>query len=303
MALEADRYFDRRRLKRRLSLWRVIAVVAVVAVAIIAFGRFGGGEQGNSIATLDVTSIIFDDPRRNDALRKLAKNSRVKALIVRINSPGGTVVGGESLYFGLRGVAAEKPVVAVMGEVATSAGYMAAIGADYIVGRRSTITGSIGVLMQTTEITGLLAKLGIKAESIKSTPLKAQPNPFEPMSPAARAAAQNIISDIYAMFVDLVTERRKMERSTVLEIADGRVYTGRQALNNGLIDAVGDMETARQWLADSRDIAKSLPLRPLKIKRDRDSLLERISDLFGITLFSERLRLDGVISLWQPALR
>jgi protease-4 len=105
------------------------------------------------------------------------------------------------------------------------------------------------------------------------------------------------------MFVDLVTERRKMERSTVLEIADGRVYTGRQALNNGLIDAVGDMETARQWLADSRDIAKSLPLRPLKIKRDRDSLLERISDLFGITLFSERLRLDGVISLWQPALR
>ena len=157
--------------------------------------------------------------------------------------------------------------------------------------------------MQTTEITGLLAKLGIKAESIKSTPLKAQPNPFEPMSPAARAAAQNIISDIYAMFVDLVTERRKMERNTVLEIADGRVYTGRQALNNGLIDAVGDMETARQWLADSRDIAKSLPLRPLKIKRDRDSLLERISDLFGITLFSERLRLDGVISLWQPALR
>ena len=119
----------------------------------------------------------------------------------------------------------------------------------------------------------------------------------------ARAAAQNIISDIYAMFVDLVTERRKMERNTVLEIADGRVYTGRQALNNGLIDAVGDMETARQWLADSRDIAKSLPLRPLIIKRDRDSLLERISDLFGITLFSERLRLDGVISLWQPALR
>jgi len=303
MALEAYRYFDRRRLKRRLGLWRVAAVVALVVAAIIAFGRFGDSGGGNSVATLDVTSVIFDDTSRNDALRKLAKNDSVKALIVRINSPGGTVVGGEALYFGLRAVAKEKPVVAVMGEVATSAGYMTAIGADYIVGRRSTITGSIGVLMQTTEITGLLAKLGIKAETIKSAPLKAQPNPLEPMSPAARAAAENIIADIYGMFVDLVTERRNMARPAVLKIADGRVYTGRQALGNGLIDAIGDMDTARQWLAERRDIAKSLPLRPMKIKRDRDSLLERFGDLFGKTLFSERLRLDGVISLWHPALR
>jgi protease-4 len=105
------------------------------------------------------------------------------------------------------------------------------------------------------------------------------------------------------MFVDLVTERRNMARPAVLKIADGRVYTGRQALGNGLIDAIGDMDTARQWLAERRDIAKSLPLRPMKIKRDRDSLLERFGDLFGKTLFSERLRLDGVISLWHPALR
>ena len=303
MALEADRYFDRRRLKRRLGLWRIIAVVAVVAVAIIAFGRFGDFGGGNSVATLDVTSVIFDDTSRSDALRKLAANANVKALIVRINSPGGTVVGGEALYFGLRAVAKKKPVVAVMGEVATSAGYMTAIGADYIVGRPSTITGSIGVLMQTTEITGLLSKLGIKAETIKSAPLKAQPNPLEPMSPAARAAAENIISDIYDMFVDLVTERRKMARPAVLKIADGRVYTGRQALRNGLIDAIGDIDTARQWLAEHRDIAKSLQLRPMKIKREPGSLLERFSDLFGITLFSERLRLDGAISLWHPALR
>ena len=303
MALEADRYFDRRRLKRRLGLWRMIAVVAVVAVAIIAFGRFGDFGGGNSVATLDVTSVIFDDTSRSDALRKLAANANVKALIVRINSPGGTVVGGEALYFGLRAVAKKKPVVAVMGEVATSAGYMTAIGADYIVGRPSTITGSIGVLMQTTEITGLLSKLGIKAETIKSTPLKAQPNPLEPISPAARAAAENIISDIYDMFVDLVTERRKMARPAVLKIADGRVYTGRQALRNGLIDAIGDIDTARQWLAEHRDIAKSLQLRPMKIKREPGSLLERFSDLFGKTLFSERLRLDGAISLWQPALR
>ena len=303
MALEADRYLDRRRLKRRLTLWRVIAVAALVAATTIAFSQFGDFKRGSSIATLDVTNIIFDDLRRTEALRKLAKDERVKALIVRINSPGGTVVGGESLYFGLRGVAKTKPVVAVMGEVATSAGYMAAIGADYIIGRRSTITGSIGVLMQTTEITGLLTKLGIKAETIKSSPLKAQPNPLEPMSPAARAAAQNIISDIYAMFVDLVTVRRNMDRGTVLKIADGRIYTGRQALGNGLIDAIGDMDAARQWLAERRDIDKNLPLRPLKIKRDRDSLLERFDDLFGITLFSERLRLDGVISLWHPDLR
>ena len=303
MALEADRYFDRRRLKRRLSFWRVVGVVAVATAIIIAFGRFGASNRSSAIATLDVTSVIFDDSERSEALRNLADNEDIKALIIRINSPGGTVVGGESLYFGLRAVAKKKPVVAVMGEVATSAGYMAAIGADYIVGRRSTITGSIGVLMQATEITGLLSKLGIKSETIKSAPLKAQPNPLEPLTPAARAAAENVIANIYNMFVDLVTQRRKMARARVLEIADGRVYTGRQALDNGLIDAIGGVDTARQWLADSHDIANTLPLRPLKIKREQDSLLERISDLFGKTLFSERLRLDGVISLWQPGLR
>ena len=157
--------------------------------------------------------------------------------------------------------------------------------------------------MQATEITGLLSKLGIKAETIKSAPLKAQPNPLEPLTPAARAAAENVIANIYTMFVDLVTQRRKMARGRVLEIADGRVYTGRQALDNGLIDAIGGEDAARQWLADSHDVAKSLPLRRLKIKRERDSLLERISDLFGKTMFSERLRLDGVISLWHPGLR
>ena len=300
MALEADRYFDRRRLKRRLTLWRIIAIAAIVAIVAVAFGRWGSFGSSASIATLDVSNVIFDDPDRNKALKRLAKNDRIKALIVRINSPGGTVVGGESLYLNLRDIAEKKPVVAVLGELATSAGYMAALGADHIIGRKSTITGSIGVLMQTTEITGLLDKLGIKAETIKSAPLKAQPNPLEPMSPEARAAANEVIADIYGMFVDMVVARRNMSREKVLKIADGRVYTGRQAIKNGLIDALGGIDTARQWLASSRNIDKNLPLQPVKIKRKRDSLLGLLDDLFGKTLFSERLTLDGVISLWHP---
>ncbi len=300
MALESDQFLDRRRLKKRLTFWRVLAILAVAMLIIFGVGRFSGYGGRDYIASFDIENIIVDDADRNEVMAEMADDTDIKAVLVRINSPGGTVVGGESVYTGLRRIAAKKPVVAVMGELATSAGYMVAIAADYIVGRQSTITGSIGVIIQTTDITGLLGKIGIKPEAIKSAPLKAQPNPLEPMSPEARQAAQEVISDMYDMFVTMVAERRKMDIAKTKRLADGRVFTGRQAVKNGLIDAVGGEEEAINWLSESKGIAKSLPVRAVKIRRE-DGFLRRISDeLFGKTLFSERLTLDGVISLWHP---
>ena len=301
MALEVDKYLDRRRLKRSLSRWRVVAIISVLIVVGISFGDFDRLKGLDHVAIIDIENLIVDDLVRNNKLKEIAADAKVKALIVRISSPGGTVVGAESLYYGLRLVGRSKPVVAVMRELATSAGYMVALGADHIVARESTITGSVGVVMQSTDITELLEKLGIKPVSLKSSPLKAQPNPFEPFSKDARDITKVIISDIHTMFINLLAERRKMNKITATNLSNGRIFTGRQAFANGLIDSLGGEEEARQWLETSKGINKHVPSKKVKIEYDGHFLRKIFGDIVGKTMFSSRLRLDGLISLWHPA--
>ncbi len=266
-------------------------------------GNFDSIKNSDHIAVLKISDIIVDDPNRSKALIKVANDKLIKALIVHIDSPGGTVVGGETLYLHLREVARKKPVVALISDLATSAGYMAAIAADQIFARQSSITGSIGVIVQTTDITVLLNKLGIKPEAIKSAPLKAQPNPLEPMNENTRSATRLVVEDIFNMFIDMVATRRKMDKTKVKQLADGRIYTGRQAVKNGLIDAIGGEKEALDWLSNTKSINNQLPLRILSFDRD-SSFMEKILDRFiGKISISDRLRLDGLVSLWQPALR
>jgi len=303
MSLETDSLIDRRRLKRRLGFWRVIAVLALIALIAVGAGRYAGLTGGKHIAILDVNGVIISNPEISAAVRRLVDDTNAEALIVRINSPGGTVAGGEGLFRDIRLVAEVKPVVAVIGELGTSAGYMTALGADHIIAREGSITGSIGVILQSTDITGLLTKLGISAEAIKSSPLKAQPNPLEPLTPEARAATQAVVADIYDMFVGMVAERRNMSRERVAPLADGRIFTGRQALANGLIDGIGNLPEARDWLASVHNIPLDTPARLIE-RRPEDGLLrDALDDLFGKALFSERLRLDGLISLWHPGVQ
>ncbi len=303
MSLDADRIIDRRRLKRHLIFWRIATVVSLIVVGAVALERAGKLRQEVHVARLSVEGIILDDPWRDKALEQVRDNDKAKALIVRIDSPGGTVVGGEALFRGLRAMAAKKPVVAVMSGTATSAGYMVALGAEYIVAREATITGSIGVIMQTADMTQLLEKLGIKPESIKSGELKAQPNPLEPFTPAAREAVKAVVLDLFEMFVGMVEKRRKIPREQVLKLADGRVFTGRQAEKNGLVDTIGGERKAREWLRDSFDISTKLPVKDVEIQRDDEPWREILTGMVGKALFSERLRLDGLISLWHPELR
>jgi protease-4 len=301
MAFSVDSIFDRRRLKRSLTVWRVIAILALIAAGLALFGDIGGSHLGRSyVARLDVDGIITDDPDRDRALADLADDGPVKALLVAIDSPGGTVVGGEALFESLRKVSESKPVVAVMGEMATSGGYMTALGADYIFARQGTLTGSIGVLLQSVDITQLLDKLGIKPEAVKSSPLKAQPNPLEPFTPDARKAIEETIGDTYDMFLGMVVSRRGLPPDKAKALADGRIYTGRQALANGLIDAIGGEPEARAWLAANRGINPDLPIRPVQIRREGGFLRDLFEGTLGKTLFSERLRLDGLVSLWHP---
>ena len=302
MTLDADQIIERRRLKRRLTFWRVLGVVALVAVVVVGAGRFDLVGEDDHVARFAITGIILDDQAQQDALDGIADNDKAKALLVKIDSPGGTYVGGEALYQTLRRVAEKKPVVVLMGTTATSAGYMTALGSDHIVAQAGSLTGSIGVIMQTADFTGLLEKLGIKPEVIKSGPLKAQPNPLERFTPEARKATEEVIQDFYDMFVDLVVERRSLSRDKVLALADGRVFSGRQAKKVGLVDALGSEPEARKWLAETHKIADSLPVKEVKVKHENQPWRDLFDSIMGKVLFSERLRLDGVISLWHPGL-
>ena len=303
MAYDADALVDRRRLKRRLLLWRGLAIVAVVALVVAAVGRLSGFTGGDYVARVSVNGIIVNDSARLELLDRLARDSNAKAVILRIDSPGGTVVGGEALFKAIGQVAEKKPVVAVMNQVGTSAAYMIALATDRIFVHEGTITGSIGVILQATQITGLLEKLGIETESIKSGPLKAVPNPLEPITPEGRRATQLLVDDLFDMFVNMVVERRELPKPDVRKLADGRVFTGRMAVRNGLVDQIGGELEARDWLSKERDVAKSVRVRDVRARRRVDRWFDRLDGLARKTVFSERLTLDGLVSVWHPALQ
>jgi protease-4 len=210
-------------------------------------------------------------------------------------------VGGEALYSRLRQIAEKKPIVAVMGEVATSAAYMTAIGSDHIVAHDGTLTGSIGVILQTADVTGLLDKVGIKPEAVKSSPLKAQPNPLEPFTPEAREATRKVVSDIYEMFVSMVQKRRGLSREQVDMVADGSVFTGRQAKEIGLVDILGGEREARAWLAEKHGIDQSLPVQDVQPRGPGQELRDMVGGFIGKAVLPERLTLDGLVSVWHPS--
>lgn len=305
MSFEPDAILDRRRLRRNLSLWRIAAIVGITgAVAIIAASMSGLTFGRNHISKLEISGVIVEDEERDQAILDLADDAHAKALIVTIDSPGGTTSGSEGLYLALREVARKKPVVAVMGTVAASGGYVTAIGADHIIARGNTITGSIGVLMQNTEVSELLKKIGVGIEMITSGPLKGKPSPFEPMDAQGRAAIKTLIDDSYRWFVDLVAERRNLTPERARELSDGRVYSGRLALEAKLIDQIGGMPEARAWLEKEKDISGELPVEPL-VYGDDATLSGRLINnmIFGWaekSLNLKRLTLDGLVSLWQP---
>ena len=214
MSFDADTIVDRRRMRRKLTLWRVFAVLlaicALVAVGAAlrapGTGMFAGATAG-SIARVTITGLIRTDRERVEALERLAK-SPAKAVIVHINSPGGTTAGSEELYDSLMQLREQKPTVVVVDGLAASGGYIAALGGDRIVAQETSLVGSIGVLFQYPNVADLLKTIGVQVETIKSSPLKAAPSGFEPTSPEARAAVEEIVMDTYAWFKELVQKRR-----------------------------------------------------------------------------------------------
>ena len=274
MTQDLDALLDRRQLKRRLNLWRVSAIVLIAVVLMLAFGS-SSQVSGPHIARVKISGIILDDLKREAMLDAIAEDDDVKALVVRINSPGGSVAGSEALYERIREVAAKKPVTSVMATLAASGGYLTAMATDHIVARQTTITGSIGVLYRSPHFAGLFETVGIGVNEVKSDPVKAGASIYTAMSEETRAVYQRLIDDSYEWFLDIVVERRGMERPRAMGLADGSVYMGRRALANGLIDALGNEKTALEWLESERDIPKGLPVVDYSVKVDssRESCL------------------------------
>jgi protease-4 len=256
MTFDADRILDRTRLKAQLAKWKFLAIVAIALFVsvVVSEGSQKSELTSDHIARVVVDKIILEDPYRLAMLEDLRKNPKVKAVIVTINSPGGTIVGGESLYRALRELSEEKPVVSVMGSLATSGGYMVALGTEHIVAHHGTVTGSIGVMLQTAQLTGLSEKLGVEFITLKSGEYKGSPSLFEPLAPHVREALQATIDDSYELFVDMVAESRSLDRKQVLQLADGRVFTGRQALEKKLVDVLGREKEALLWLKSEKKI-------------------------------------------------
>jgi len=303
MSKELDNYFKVYDILKKRNRWRLVTILLLLGFTVLGFKKILSNQFTDHVAIIDLTGVIRDDYKLRAVLNEIENNEMARALILRINSPGGTMVGAEGLYHSIREISDKKPVVAVMGEVATSAGYMVALAADRIIARKTTITGSVGVLMQSADITNLLAKLGIKPEIVKSSELKAQPNPFEPFSRAAREVSEIVVAYVHKHFLDLVSERRQLSIIDTRRLADGRIFTGGQAIERGLVDELGGKKEARKWLDQKKNISIQLGSRLIEYKKNEGIFLTVIRELFGKTPISNSLRLDGLISLWQPTTR
>jgi protease-4 len=299
MTLEADLLLERRRLKRRLSLWRGAFVLGVVALVAMLAGRpdaAGDLLGGAHVARLTLAGTITDDRRLLRELDRAAREPGLRALLVAIDSPGGSVAGGEAFHSAIQRVReAGKPVVAVMGSTAASAGYMVALPAQRIFAREATLTGSIGVILQSFEVSELMARLGLRAETLASGPLKDQPSPFRPLTEEGRAALTAVIQDMQSQFVALVAAGRAMPEARVRELADGRVMSGRQALRLGLVDAIGGEREARAWLAEAHGVPDDLRVREIDSRSRAERALSSASNLFWQGAAS-LLRSEG----WMP---
>ena len=311
----ADYLVDRRRLRKQVTFWRVIAFV-VAALAIIGLGlRFAvkSGVGGAHIARLSISGVITGDADTVKLIRSVGDSKTAVAAVLTIDSPGGTTEGSEVLYEEIRRLAAKKPVVAVVGTVAASGAYIAALGADRIFVRGNSIVGSIGVLMQFPNVSDLMDKLGVKLESIKSSPLKAAPNGLEPTSEAARDAMASLIADSFAWFKGLVKERRQMSEDELARVDDGRVFTGRQGIPLKLVDAIGGEREAIAWLQAEKGVTKDLPVRDWKPEAGFTglkftSLAADVAQAAGWSELAGALRraalntdvgTDGLLSLWK----
>lgn len=306
MALSADTLLDRLHLKRQITRWRLLAVLAVIfALLVLVEAGSSHSPIGRAyIGRLTLDGVIFDDLKRDQLIAEIRDNPHIAAVVVRLDTPGGSAVAGMQVFRQLRDLAQAKPVVAVMRDLSASAGYLIAVGADRIYANEGTLTGSIGVIIQTAEVTELAKKLGITPITVKTGPHKDILSPYSKVEPDDLQIMQQVVDDFYQTFVDTIAERRKLPREEVLKMADGRVFTGKQAMQLKLVDALGDEREALAWLEKERNISAGLPVKELKVKQEDLPFLTHLTETLMQKIMPARAAaLDGLVAIWHPDLQ
>ncbi len=304
MVMGTDALLERIRIKNQVKKWRNIAIsVPVLLVFLFVSNSQGSSFSGFSkdyIARININGIITGHKDKVEIISNLAKDKKLKAVILHIDSPGGTAVGGEVLYNAIERLNEKKPVVVVMNNVAASAGYLIAIPAERIFAHRATVTGSIGVILQSPNISVLAKKLGIKMDIVKTGAEKGEPSILGDMTPETRKIMQSVVDDFYDFFVKTIAEKRNMSEIEVRKLADGRIYTGQQAVDNKLVDEIGFEEEAVAWLRDNKDIKSSVKIRDVKLVKKKKGLEGLLSTFMGNkSLIPEVFSLQGLLSIWQ----
>ncbi len=271
--LTTDQIIERNRLKQSARKWRMIGIFTIILALFLFVSKsadniLAGTSAGKEyIARVEIDGLITHEPEKIKRLKKLAENEDVKAVVLFINSPGGTTMGGEVLHNSFTNIAKEKPLVAVMGNLAASAGYMIALPAEHIIAHKATITGSIGVVMELPQVKGLADNWGIKLNKIASGGQKGEPSPMRDMSADTEKVIESIIMDFHDEFTKMVAEGRSMNLIEVQKLADGRAYSAKQALDLGLIDAIGTEQAATDWLKEKKELDHDVVDYKLEAKR------------------------------------
>lgn len=278
MDITPDLLLEREKLKKRLInlKWLVLFLFVIIIFSFSSKSakKISGMEQ---IARIRIEGVIENSSEIVNLIKEIETNKKIKALILHIDSPGSTSFAGEELYLALKKLRRTKPIVSVLGTLAASGGYMTALGTNYVIARNMTLTGSIGVLWQSFEVVELANKLGIKFISLKSSPLKATPNPMEAITSEMKEAALETIQDSFEIFLNMVIENRNLSKEQALKLSDGRLYTGKRAKELKLIDAIGGEDEALEWLEKEKKISKKLSVEDYEIKNKDSAIFGELS--------------------------
>ncbi|MBW1677852.1 MAG: signal peptide peptidase SppA [Deltaproteobacteria bacterium] len=228
-----------------LVVYAIGAVVIITVAALFFLGKKDSAfEFGEKVGVVEIKGVIADPKPTILQLKKFRKNKDVKAIVLRIDSPGGGVGPSQELYAEVKKTTRHKKVVASMGAIAASGGYYVSAAADHIMANPGTITGSIGVIMEFANAEELFKKIGVSAIVIKSGDYKDTGSPLRKMTPEERRLLEGFVGNVHQQFVTAVAEGRKMSEETVRSIADGRIFSGQQAQKLGLLDSLGNIEDA-----------------------------------------------------------
>lgn len=281
--------------------WRFVAILAILISSLFLIPEAPNPvKSGPFVARVNLEGFIGSNREQLATLYDLGSDEQVKALMVYIDSPGGTMVGGLDVYTALKRVSENKPVVCVMGTAAASAGYLISLGCSHVIANPATLTGSIGVFMPLVDATALAEKIGVKSNSIASGSLKMATSPLEKPSVASNAYLQDMVNDLQETFMSYVLENRQINDEAKKIIADGRALTGRKAYELGLVHDLGDLLNAKIWLEKQHGITQNTDVREIPLVREKNFFEKAMNSFSVVEKFSAQIKGAAILATVKP---